>query len=58
MSCTISRIEVSSPPGVSSRMITSSASSSSASSSALPTQDSVAGSMVPVSSIEYAVPCD
>ena len=56
MSLTISRVELSSPPGVSMRMIATSAPSSSASSSACPSHCSVAGSIVPVSSIEYAVP--
>ena len=57
MSLTISRVELSSPPGVSMRMIATSAPSSSASSSACPRRYcSVAESIVPVSSIEYAVP--
>ncbi len=55
MSWTISRIEVSSPPGVSSRMIASGASSSAASESAEPIHFSVAGSIVPLSSIEGTV---
>jgi hypothetical protein len=55
ISCTMSRIEVSSPPGVSSRMIASGASSSAASESAEPIHFSVAGSIVPVSSIEGTV---
>ena len=51
----ISRIEVSSPPGVSRRMIARGASSSAASSSAEPIHFSVAGSIVPESSIEGTV---
>jgi hypothetical protein len=49
---TISRIEVSSPPGVSMRRIATSASLSAASSSASPSHRSVAGSIVPGISIE------
>src|SRR5262245_1148570 len=52
MSLTISRIELSRPPGVSRRMIASGAWSSRASSSALPSQRWVAGSIVPLSWID------
>jgi hypothetical protein len=60
MSLMISRIEESSPPGVSRRMIARGASSSAASSSAEAIHFSVAGSTVPVNSIEGMVadsPC-
>src|SRR5918994_6514531 len=56
MSWTISRVEVSRPPGVSSRMIASSAPSSAASSSASSIQSAVAGLMLASSSIERAKP--
>jgi hypothetical protein len=51
----ISRIDESSPPGVSRRMIASGASSSAASSSAEAIHFSVAGSTVPVNSIDGTV---
>ena len=56
ISLTISRVDVSSPPGVSMRMIAISAPSSVASSRALSIHSDVAGSIVPESSIDLAVP--
>ena len=55
MSLMISRIEVSSPPGVSRVIRTSGTPSSAASSSALLIHFSVAGSTVPLNSIEGTV---
>ena len=55
MSFTIARIESSSPPGVSMRMIASGALSSAAWSSAEPIHRSVAGSIEPLSSIDGTV---